>query len=227
MSSGVAAGASAAVRVPAAVGAQAPAVGVRNVANALTVARLLMVPVFAVLLLRPGSSAGSRAAALAVFAVASATDRIDGDLARRRGLETEFGAIADPIADKALTGAAFVGLSALGELPWWITVVVLTREVGVTALRFVVIRHGVIPASRGGKLKTLLQSLAVGLYVVPLTGWPATARGTLMAAAVAVTVVTGVDYVARATTLRRTSDRTERKRRRVAERSTERAPGSR
>lgn len=203
------------------------AVGVRNVANALTGLRLLLVPVFAVLLLRPGSSTGSRVAALGVFAVASATDHIDGDLARRRGLETAVGAIADPIADKALTGAAFIGLSALGELPWWVTVVVLTREVGVTALRFVVIRHGVIPASRGGKLKTLLQTLAVGLYILPLTGWPASARGGLMAAAVGVTMVTGADYVARALTLRRTSDRADHKRRRAAERVTERAAGSR
>lgn len=195
------------------------AVGVRNVANALTALRLLLVPVFAALLLRPAASTGSRVAALSVFAVASATDRIDGDIARRRGLVTEFGTIADPIADKALTGAAFVGLSALGELPWWVTVVVVTREIGVTALRFVVLRHGVIPASRGGKVKTLLQTLAVGLYVLPVTGWPATVRGVAMAAAVAVTVGTGVDYVARALTLRRTSARTEHKRRRAAERT--------
>lgn len=191
--------------------------GVRNIANGLTAVRLLLVPVFAVLLLR-GSSTGSRTAALCVFAVASATDRIDGDIARRRGLVTEFGVIADPIADKALTGTAFLGLSALGELPWWVTVLVLTREVGVTALRFVVIRHGVMPASRGGKVKTLLQTLAVGLYVVPLTGWAATGRGLVMGSAVAVTVATGVDYVARALTLRRTSTRAELKRRRAAER---------
>lgn len=189
--------------------------GVRNIANGLTVVRMLLVPVFAVLLLR-GSSTGSRTAALCVFAVASATDRIDGDIARRRGLVTEFGAIADPIADKALTGAAFLGLSSLGELPWWVTAVVLTREVGVTALRFVVIRHGVMPASRGGKVKTLLQTLAVGLYVLPLTGRAAGGRGVVMGAAVAVTVVTGLDYVARAVTLRRTSTRAELKRRRAA-----------
>lgn len=192
--------------------------GVRNIANGLTIVRLLLVPVFAALLLR-GSSTGSRTAALCVFAVASATDRIDGDIARRRGLVTEFGVIADPIADKALTGAAFLGLSALGELPWWVTVIVLTREVGVTALRFVVIRHGVMPASRGGKVKTLLQTLAVGLYVLPLTGGAASGRGVVMAAAVAVTVATGLDYVARALTLRRTSTRAEVKRRRAVERA--------
>ena len=109
--------------------------------------------------------------------MASVTDRIDGELARRRGLVTDFGKIADPIADKALIGAALVGLSLLGELPWWVTVVVLVREIGVTLLRFFVIRHGVMPASRGGKVKTLLQAVAIGLLVLPLAGcaaraWP-------------------------------------------------------
>ena len=99
--------------------------------------------------------------------VAIVTDRFDGDIARRWNLVTNFGKIADPIADKALTGAAFIGLSYLGELPWWVTVVVLVREWGVTALRFWVIRHGVMPASRGGKLKTVLQAIALGLYLLP------------------------------------------------------------
>ena len=111
-----------------------------------------------------------------MFAVASVTDRVDGELARRRGLVTDFGKIADPIADKALIGAALVGLSLLDELPWWVTVVVLVREIGVTLLRFLVIRHGVMPASRGGKLKTLLQAVAIGLLVLPLD-WVAARRG--------------------------------------------------
>ena len=115
-----------------------------------------------------------------VFAVASVTDRLDGDLARRRSLVTDFGKIADPIADKALTGAALIGLSALDELPWWVTVVILVRELGITLLRFWVIRHGVIPASRGGKLKTLLQTVAIGLYVLPLpAGWPPSRPGVM------------------------------------------------
>ena len=102
--------------------------------------------------------------------MASVTDRVDGELARRRGLVTDFGKIADPIADKALIGAALIGLSLLGELPWWVTVVVLVREIGVTLLRFLVIRHGVMPASRGGKVKTLLQAVGIGLLVLPLAG---------------------------------------------------------
>jgi CDP-diacylglycerol--glycerol-3-phosphate 3-phosphatidyltransferase len=190
-----------------------PSAGVVNVANALTVVRMLLVPVFLALLFAgSGHQPGWRWVAWAAFAVASFTDRVDGELARRRGLVTAFGQLADPIADKALTGAALIGLSMLGDLPWWVTVVVLVREVGVTALRLWVIRHGVIPASRGGKLKTLLQGVAIGFYVLPCTGVLATARWWLMAAALLVTLGTGADYVVRALALRRTSPRAAMKR---------------
>ncbi len=179
-------------------------VSVVNIANALTVLRLLLVPVFAVALFHDGGdSATWRWIAWGIFAVASCTDLVDGELARRRGIVTSFGKIADPIADKALMGTALVGLSILGELPWWVTVVVLVREVGVTLLRFWVIRRGVIPASRGGKVKTLLQAVAIGLYILPLTGWLRTLSAVILAAAVVLTLVTGVDYVARALALRR------------------------
>jgi CDP-diacylglycerol---glycerol-3-phosphate 3-phosphatidyltransferase len=178
-------------------------VGTWNIANIITLIRMLMVPVFAVLLLQDGGHATSwRYAATAVFALASATDRLDGELARRRHLVTDFGKIADPIADKALMGTALVGLSALHELPWWVTIVVLARELGITMLRFVVIRFGVIAASRGGKVKTLLQGIAIGGYLLPI-GWLATPREVVMGAAVALTVITGADYVARAIRLRR------------------------
>jgi len=174
-----------------------------NIANALTLLRLLLVPVFVVLLFADGGhSPGWRIAAFVTFAVACITDLIDGDLARSRGLVTDVGKVADPIADKALTGAALIGLSVLGDLSWWVTVVILVREIGVTVLRFVVIRYGVIPASRGGKVKTLLQNIAIGFYILPLTGWAATARFWLMLVAVVVTVATGADYVARALRLR-------------------------
>ena len=190
-------------------------VSVWNVANVLTVLRLALVPVFLLALLHQGGEApGWRVGAFVVFALASVTDRVDGQIARRRGLVTDFGTIADPIADKALIGAALAGLSALGELPWWVTVLILVREVGITALRLVVIRHGVLPASRGGKVKTLLQSLAIGLLVLPTEGWLRTVALTVMAAAVVVTVVTGVDYVARAVRLRRGSLRTRERMRR-------------
>lgn len=181
---------------------------VLNIANALTVLRLLLVPVFGALLLAgEGEGTTWRIAATVTFAFASFTDRIDGQLARRHNLVTAFGTVADPIADKALIGTALVALSVLGELPWWVTAGVLAREVGVTGLRFWVIRHGVIPASRGGKVKTVLQVVAIGLYVLPLAGWPATGRAWVMAAAVVVTVVTGADYVLRALRLRSTSPR--------------------
>jgi CDP-diacylglycerol--glycerol-3-phosphate 3-phosphatidyltransferase len=184
-----------------------------TIANGLTVLRLALVPVFAALLFHgDGEQAGWRVAAWAAFAVAAVTDLVDGDIARRRGLITDFGKIADPLADKALIGTALVGLSVLGELWWWVTLVILVREVGVTLLRFWVIRHGVIAASRGGKLKTLLQGVAIGLYVLPLHGWPSLLAAAIMALALAVTVVTGVDYVARALHLRRTSARAEMKR---------------
>ncbi|MGZ4593349.1 MAG: CDP-diacylglycerol--glycerol-3-phosphate 3-phosphatidyltransferase [Actinomycetes bacterium] len=190
-----------------------------NIANALTVTRLVLVPVFLVLLLHDdGQNDLWRVAAWFVFAVASVTDRIDGQIARRRGLVTDFGKIADPIADKALIGAALVGLSVLDELAWWITIVILVREIGVTLLRFFVIRHGVMPASRGGKVKTLLQAVAIGLLVLPLEGWLHEVALLVMYVAVVVTVVTGVDYVHRALRLRRTSERAALKRARRAQR---------
>ncbi|HJY24130.1 MAG TPA: CDP-alcohol phosphatidyltransferase family protein [Actinomycetes bacterium] len=187
---------------------QPPAVSRWNLANQLTVLRLLLVPVLAWLLYEIGAASDElpwSIAAFLVFIGASATDSVDGEIARRRGLITNFGIVADPIADKALTGTALIGLSVLGDLPWWVTIAFLVREFGVTVLRFWVIRHGVIPASRGGKLKTVLQVIAIGLYLLPLTGPLATGRAWVMGAALIVTLVTGVDYVARAVRLRRTA----------------------
>jgi CDP-diacylglycerol---glycerol-3-phosphate 3-phosphatidyltransferase len=177
--------------------------GLLNIANVLTVIRILLVPVFVVFMTAGGT--GWRLAALAVFCVASLTDFVDGKLARSRGLVTDFGKIADPIADKALTGAALITLSALGELPGWVTGLILLREVGITVMRFVVIRRGVIAASQGGKLKTLLQIAAICLYVLPPSAHvPSAVKIVVMAAAVVVTLVTGADYVVRAVRLGRT-----------------------
>lgn len=179
---------------------------VLNLPNALTLLRLLLVPVFAWLLLREGGDdTTSRVWAAVVFLVAGATDFVDGELARRMNLVTSFGKIVDPIADKALTGTALLGLSWLGDLPWWVTIVILVREIGVTILRFAVIRHGVIAASRGGKAKTVAQMLAILLYLLPLSGWLVTVRTGVMLVAVVLTVVTGIDYVLRAMRLRRTA----------------------
>jgi CDP-diacylglycerol--glycerol-3-phosphate 3-phosphatidyltransferase len=169
---------------------------VANIANVLTGVRLVLVPVFLVFLfVGDGHETFWRIAAFVVFAVAVITDRFDGALARAYGMVTEFGTLADPIADKALIGAALIGLSMLGDLPWWITLVILAREIGITVLRFMVLRHGVIPASRGGKLKTLVQAVAIGLFVLPLSGAWLTSAWVIMWAAVVLTVLTGIDYV--------------------------------
>ncbi|MFF4660431.1 CDP-diacylglycerol--glycerol-3-phosphate 3-phosphatidyltransferase [Streptomyces sp. NPDC001381] len=175
-----------------------------NIANLLTMLRLILVPGFVMLMLADGGyDPAWRSFAWAAFAVAMITDLFDGHLARTYNLVTDFGKIADPIADKAIMGAALICLSSLGDLPWWVTIVILGRELGITLMRFLVIRYGVIPASRGGKLKTLTQGVAVGMYILALTGWLATLRWWVMAAAVVLTVVTGLDYVRQAIVLRR------------------------
>lgn len=167
-----------------------------NIANALTVLRILLVPAFVYLLMHDGGiHATWRWGAWGVFALAAITDKIDGDLARSRGLITDFGKIADPIADKALMGAGLICLSMLGLVWWWVTVVILIRELLITVVRFVVIRYGVMAASRGGKLKTMLQIFGIGMFVIPggsLWHW---AAAIVLAAALVVTVVTGVDYL--------------------------------
>ncbi|MEV3920284.1 CDP-alcohol phosphatidyltransferase family protein [Actinomadura coerulea] len=181
-----------------------PQAGVWNIANALTLLRIALVPLFVWLFFLDGT--GWRLAAFAVFAVASITDKIDGDIARARGIVTDFGKIADPIADKALTGAALISLSAMGELWWWVTAAILVREIGITVMRFAVLRRGVIPASKGGKLKTTLQVFAIGFYILP--GPLDYLRWVTMGAALIVTVVTGIDYVVQAWRMRRTSGET-------------------
>lgn len=174
-----------------------------NVANVLTLSRFVLVPLFVIALFQgDGTDPVWRYVATAVFAVAALTDRIDGWVARKYGLITDFGKIADPIADKALIGAALVGLSVLGELPWWVTIVIAVRELGVTVLRFWVIRHGVIPASRGGKAKTLAQMVAIGAFLLPLPAGLDPVCWVLMGFALALTVVTGIDYLVKALRMR-------------------------
>ncbi|GGB97499.1 CDP-diacylglycerol--glycerol-3-phosphate 3-phosphatidyltransferase [Cellulomonas carbonis] len=178
----------------------ASAAPVWNLANGVTVARIALVPVVAVALLLDDGSGAWRWVAAGCFALAAATDRLDGWLARRLDQVTDWGKLVDPIADKLLIGTSLVLLSWLGDLPWWITVVVLVRELGITAMRFAVLRYVVIPASPGGKLKTVLQSVGIGIFLLPLDRLPA-ALGVVgwvvLLAAVAVTVVTGADYVRR------------------------------
>ncbi|WP_166823736.1 CDP-diacylglycerol--glycerol-3-phosphate 3-phosphatidyltransferase [Brevibacterium limosum] len=183
-----------------------------NIPNALTVLRILMVPLFLVLLLIDGGNDVTlRWWALVVFLLAMFTDFVDGYLARRNNLITNFGKIADPIADKSLMAAALIGLAIIVELPWWVPVIILVREFGITVLRFFMIRIIVMPASRGGKIKTVLQTAAIGLFlllfplsdVVPslvyvillVIAW------IIMTAAIVVTIVTGVDYCVQAAKL--------------------------
>jgi len=199
-------------------GGTTPAVSSWNLPNALTVLRILLVPVYgAVLLADGGSDTALRWWAAAIFAFATLTDRVDGDLARSRGLVTNFGKIADPIADKTLMSMGFVGLSLIGEVWWWVTIVVLIREWGITGMRLFVIRHGVMPAGRGGKIKTALQSLGLLLFSLPLASftepdlWRSFAA-IVLTIAVAVTVVTGLDIALKALRLRQTSERAAMKR---------------
>lgn len=186
---------------------QPNAVPTLNIANVLTVFRVLLVPVFIWLMVADSGEDGLlRWLAVATFALAIYTDKLDGDIARKHGLITNFGKIADPIADKLLIGSALVLLCVIDGMPWWITIVILGRELLITLLRFVVIRYGIIPASRGGKLKTLIQTAAVLLYLMPLAdllgGWMDVLALTVMLIAVAVTLVTGVDYVLQAVKMR-------------------------
>lgn len=177
-----------------------------NPANVLTVVRIVLVPVFlAIVVASSLTGRGPRIAACVVFCVASATDFVDGWIARRWSLVTSFGKVADPIADKALTGTALVLLSVYHRLPWWITILILVREWGVTGLRFWVIRYGIIPASRGGKLKTVLQIAAIAWYLWPVPHPFDLVGVVLMIFALFVTVVTGFDYIVQALRLRRES----------------------
>lgn len=177
-----------------------------NLANVLTLGRLALVPVFLVALLLSDHDLVWRGVATGLFVIAAVTDQVDGWVARRYELITDFGRITDPIADKALIGAALLGLSLLGDLPWWVTLVIATRELAVTGLRFWVIRYGVIAASRGGKAKTLAQIVAIGCFLVPLPAGFDAVRWTLMGIAIVLTVATGLDYLARAVRLRMVRD---------------------
>ena len=183
-------------------------VHIANLANTLTLLRLVLVPVFLLALFaKDGHEIAFRIVAFVIFTLAVITDRLDGLLARNYGMATEFGAFVDPIADKTLIGSALIGLSMLGDLPWWVTVVILARELGVTVLRLAVIRRGVIPASWGGKIKTVVQSVAIGLFILPLSGPFRVTAAVVMGAAIVLTIVTGIDYVVSTVReVRRTTD---------------------
>ena len=171
-----------------------------NLPNLITVVRIVLAPLFVWMLLADDGADGTlRWAAAALFILAIATDGIDGAIARRQNLITDLGKLLDPIADKVLTGGALVALSILGELPWWVTIVILVREIGITVFRFAMLKDRVIPASRGGKLKTITQSVAISLALVPLWlvfgGWVYWLNTGVMTLALLLTVITGFDYL--------------------------------
>jgi CDP-diacylglycerol--glycerol-3-phosphate 3-phosphatidyltransferase len=174
-----------------------------NIPNVLTVARLFMVPVFGYLVLAIEQTDSVQWASAVVFLIAALTDLVDGVWARRYGLVTNFGKIADPIADKALIGTALIALSIQGEIAWWVTGIIIFREVAITLMRFWVIKQGVIPASRGGKVKTVSQIVAIVAFLIPLNGWVDAVAQMSLGVALALTITTGIDYVVKARILPR------------------------
>lgn len=166
-----------------------------NLPNALTIGRMLALPFCAYALFKDGGDTTLwRIIAWTGFFLVGLTDLMDGRLARARNQVTNFGAFLDPVADKAAIGTAMIGLSIQGKLWWWVTIVILFREIAVTILRLVVIRGGVISASKGGKLKTMMQGFGIGFYILPLPMWLHIPRDLFMAATIAITLITGFDY---------------------------------
>jgi CDP-diacylglycerol---glycerol-3-phosphate 3-phosphatidyltransferase len=178
-------------------------VSIANIANIVTVMRVLLAPVFVWLLLADAGALGSlRIAAAILFVVSIASDALDGYLARSRNLVSDLGKILDPIADKVLIGGALLALSILGELWWWVTIVIIVREFGITIYRFIALRDRVIAASTAGKLKTVAQAVAVSLFLFPLWlvfgDWVLWVNWSFMAVAFVLTVYSGVQYLVNA-----------------------------
>jgi len=189
--------------------------------------RIAMIPLFAWLLLAAGwypiRSATLRWWALGIFVLAAFSDKLDGYLARSRGLVTDLGKLLDPIADKALTGAAFILLAfPLREIPWWVPVVILIRELGITFMRMNLRKYEVLPAGRGGKAKTFVQSVAIPLLLIPglftqrlaahlhyLPNWVTYLAWAFLAAAIAATLLSGIDYALSGWDLYRNRDRSQ------------------
>jgi CDP-diacylglycerol--glycerol-3-phosphate 3-phosphatidyltransferase len=170
-----------------------------NLPNALTIFRILALPFCAYALFKNGGDDDSwRIIAFTLFFIVGLSDILDGKIARSRNQITEFGKLLDPIADKAMLATASIGASILGMLSWWVTVIFLIREVAVTILRFAVIKKGVIPASKGAKVKTFFQSFGVGFYILPLPSYLNLPRDIFMAVAIYLTISTGVTYFRKA-----------------------------
>lgn len=167
-----------------------------NLPNSITISRILAIPICVyVLFINGGNDTSWRIVAWCLFFIVGMTDLLDGKLARSRNTVTEFGKLLDPIADKALIGSALISLSLMGDLAWWVTIVILVRELGITLFRFAVLKNGVIPANRGGKIKTTVQNIAAGFYILPLGEPFYIFRDTFMGLALVLTIGTGIWYV--------------------------------
>lgn len=172
-----------------------------NLPNSLTIIRILALPFCAYTLFKNGGDDSTwRIIAWVLFFLVGMTDSLDGKIARSRNQITPLGIFLDPIADKAFIGTALIGLSILGDMPWWVTIFILAREILVTLLRLVVIKRGVIPASKGGKIKTLTQNFSIGFYVLPLPSFLYLPRDIFLGVALILTLVTGLDYLKKAVT---------------------------
>lgn len=164
--------------------------------NTLTVTRIALIPLGVyVLFLDGGDNPRFQFLAWTIFFILGLTDILDGRWARQSNRITALGTFLDPVADKALIGSAMISLSIQGRFPWWITILILTREIGITLFRLMVIKGGVIPASKGGKLKTLMQNFGVGFFMLPFPSWLEWFRVAFISVAIILTITTAYDYI--------------------------------
>jgi CDP-diacylglycerol--glycerol-3-phosphate 3-phosphatidyltransferase len=164
--------------------------------NTLTVARILLIPIGVYTLFYDGGDNSKyQLISYAIFFTLGMTDIVDGRWARHSNKITPLGTFLDPVADKALIGAAMISLSILDRFPWWITILILTREIGITLFRLLVIKNGVIPASKGGKIKTLMQNFGVGFFILPLPAWLDWFKYGFISVAIILTITSAYDYL--------------------------------
>lgn len=164
--------------------------------NTLTVTRILLIPIGVYTLFYDGGENSSyQLISYAIFFTLGMTDIVDGRWARHSNKITPLGTFLDPVADKALIGAAMISLSILDRFPWWITILILTREIGITLFRLLVIKNGVIPASKGGKIKTLMQNFGVGFFILPLPAWLDWFKYGFISVAIILTITSAYDYL--------------------------------
>ena len=164
--------------------------------NTLTLTRILLIPTGVYTLFYDGGDNSTfQLISYAIFFTLGMTDIVDGRWARHSNRITPLGTFLDPVADKALIGAAMISLSILDRFPWWITILILTREIGITLFRLLVIKNGVIPASKGGKIKTLMQNFGVGFFILPLPAWLDWFKYGFISVAIILTITSAYDYL--------------------------------